>query len=456
MFKGRCKGGGEMGKNEKIMKKFWSQLKKHFFSPQLSLFWFFGGALIVQIIFNFFWITEPLNWFINIALLILYLVMGIILLDTVDTAKRLDLERNQINAMISSISDPAISYTENFEIILVNAAMERFLGLEKKELLGKIIRPELSNDVRYGLLVKLIFPSLAPVVLEKSSDVYPEKIKVKFYQPRELVLEIVMTKVMDEKGKTYGFLRIIHDLTKEELLRKTQSDFITIVAHQLRTPLSGLSWILELLANEEIGSLSPEQEKLVEDGRKAMKESLKTVEDLLNVAQIEEGRFGFQFSTADIEKIIENVLIKFEPVAKRDGIKLIFNRPEFQLKPFVMDPLRIKLVLEILVDNAIKYNVKNGEARVKIDPLDDKPFIVISVEDTGMGVSPEDMARLFTKFFRSQTALKEKTGGIGLGLYLAKNIIEKHGGKIWAKSALQRGSIFSFSLPVDSDYIPSQ
>ena len=438
------------------MFNFFQKLKKHFFSPQLLLFWFFGGALIVQVIFNSFWIIEPLNWFINIALLILYLVMGIILLDTVDTAKRLDLERNQINAMISSISDPAISYTENFEIILVNAAMERFLGLEKKELLGKIIRPELSNDVRYGLLVKLIFPSLAPVVLEKSSDVYPEKIKVKFYQPRELVLEIVMTKVMDEKGKTYGFLRIIHDLTKEELLRKTQSDFITIVAHQLRTPLSGLSWILEILANEEMGSLNPEQEKLVEDGRKAMKESLKTVEDLLNVAQIEEGRFGFQFSTADIEKIIENVLIKFEPVAKRDDIKLIFNRPEFQLKPFVMDPLRIKLVLEILVDNAIKYNVKNGEARIKIDPLGGKPFIVISVEDTGMGVSPEDMARLFTKFFRSQTALKGKTGGIGLGLYLAKNIIEKHGGKIWAKSALQRGSIFSFSLPIDSDYIPSQ
>jgi PAS domain S-box-containing protein len=445
-----------MGKNEKIMKKFWSQLKKHFSSPQLLLFWFFGGALIVQIIFNFFWTIEPLNWFISIALLIFYLVMGIILLNTVDTAERLDLERNQINAMISSISDPAISYTENFEIILVNAAMEKLLGLEKKELLGKIIRPELSNDARYGLLVKLIFPSLAPVVLEKSSDVYPEKIKVKFYQPRELILEIIMTKVMDEKGKTYGFLRIIHDLTKEELLRKTQSDFITIVAHQLRTPLSGLSWILELLGNKEMGSLNPEQEKLIEDGRKAMKESLKTVEDLLNVAQIEEGRFGFQFSTADIEKIIESVLIKFEPVAKKDDIKLIFHRPEFQLKPFVMDPLRIKLVLEILVDNALKYNVKNGEVRIRIDPLGDKPFIVISVEDTGMGVSPEDMARLFTKFFRSQTALKEKTGGIGLGLYLAKNIIEKHGGKIWAKSALQRGSIFSFSLPIDSDYIPSQ
>ncbi|HUS48876.1 MAG TPA: ATP-binding protein [Candidatus Paceibacterota bacterium] len=412
--------------------------------------------MIAQIVFNSLWVIWPLNWFINIALIIFYLAMTVVFIGAVDKISRLDLERNQINAMVSSINDPAISYTENFEIILVNKAMEKFIGISKKELIGKNITPELSNDARFGLLSKIIFPSLAPVVLEKSIDTYPEKIKVKFYQPKELILEIITTKVIDDKGNPYGFLRIIHDLTKEELLRKTQSDFITIVAHQLRTPLSGLSWILEMLAKREVGSLTSEQEKLIDDGRKAMKESLKTVEDLLNVAQIEEGRFGFQFSMADVEKIIENVFIKFEPVAKINDVRLIFQRPEFQLKPFVMDPLRVKLVLEILVDNGLKYNVKNGEVRVNINPMEGKPFILISVEDTGVGISREDLSRLFTKFFRSKAALKGRTSGIGLGLYLAKNIIDRHGGKIWAKSALGRGSIFTFSLPIDSDYIPSQ
>ncbi len=438
------------------MLNFFQKLNKHFSSPQLLPFWFFGGLVIAQIVFNSLWIIWPLNWFINIALIIFYLVMANILLGAVDKVSRLDLERNQINAMVSSINDPAISYTENFEIILVNKAMEKFIGISKKELIGKNITPELSNDARFGLLSKIIFPSLAPVVLEKSIDLYPEKIKVKFYQPKELILEITTTKVIDDKGNTYGFLRIIHDLTKEEVLRKTQSDFITIVAHQLRTPLSGLSWTLEMLADKEIGPLTPEQEKLIDDGRKAMKESLKTVEDLLNAAQIEEGRFGFQFSMTDIEKIIENVLIKFEPVAKINNVKLIFQRPELQLKPFIMDPLRVKLVLEVLIDNGLKYNVKNGEVRVRIDPMEGKPFILISVEDTGVGISREDLSRLFTKFFRSKAALKGQTSGIGLGLYLAKNIIERHGGKIWAKSALGRGSIFTFSLPIDSDYIPSQ
>ena len=438
------------------MLNFFQKLNKHFSSPQLSPFWFFGGLVIAQIVFNSLWIIWPLNWFINIALIIFYLSMTVVFVGAVDKLSRLDLERNQINAMVGSINDPAISYTGNFEIILVNKAMEKFIGISKKELIGKNITPELSNDDRYGLLSKIIFPSLAPVVLEKSINTYPEKIKVKFYKPKELIVEIITTKVMDDKGKTYGFLRIIHDLTKEEMLRKTQSDFITIVAHQLRTPLSGLSWILEMIANKESGPLTLEQEKLIDDGRKAMKESLKTVEDLLNAAQIEEGRFGFQFSTNNIEKIIENVLIKFEPVSKINDVKLIFQRPEFQLEPFVMDPLRVKLVLEILVDNALKYNVKNGEVRIKIDTMEGKPFILISVEDTGVGISREDLSRLFTKFFRSKAALKGQTSGIGLGLYLAKNIIDGHGGKIWVKSALGRGSIFTFSLPIDSDYIPSQ
>ncbi|MDD3098256.1 MAG: ATP-binding protein [Candidatus Pacebacteria bacterium] len=438
------------------MFKFFQKLRKHFFSSQLLVFWFFGGILITQIVFNFFWVDWPLNLIISLGLSAFYSVIGIILLNAVDSAERLNMERNQINAIIGSIDDPAISYGQNFEIVLVNGAMEKFLGLNKKELIGKIITPELSNDPHYGVLTKLIFPSLAPMVLEKTVDTYPEKIKIKFFQPRESILEIVTTKVIDEKGKTYGFLRIIHDLTKEEMLKKTQSDFITIVAHQLRTPMSGLAWILEILANEETGSLTAEQEKLLNDGQKALKESLKTVEDLLNVAQIEEGRFGFQFVISDLEKIIEETLTKFEPVAQKDNIKLIFHRPSFGLKPFVMDPLRIKLVLEILVDNAVKYNVKNGEIRIRIDPMDDKPFILISVEDTGVGISPEDLQRLFTKFFRSQAALKDQTSGIGLGLYLAKNIIERHGGKIWVKSALKRGSLFTFSLPIDPDYIPSQ
>ena len=136
------------------MLDFFQKLNKHFSSSQLLPFWFFGGLVIAQVIFNSLWIIWPLNWFINIALIIFYLVIAAIFIGAVDKVSRLDLERNQINAMVSSINDPAISYTENFEIILVNKAMEKFIGISKKELIGKNITPELSNDVRLGFYLK--------------------------------------------------------------------------------------------------------------------------------------------------------------------------------------------------------------------------------------------------------------------------------------------------------------
>jgi signal transduction histidine kinase len=157
-----------------------------------------------------------------------------------------------------------------------------------------------------------------------------------------------------------------------------------------------------------------------------------------------------------LSKIIEDVFTKFEPSAQKNNVKLIFYRPNFKLESFVMDPMRVKLVLEILVDNAIKYNVKNGEVRVKIASISNKPFVGISVEDTGMGIDSEDISKLFTKFFRAEKIMKEQTSGIGLGLYLAKNIIERHGGKILVQSVAGRGSTFIFTLPLDPAYIPPQ
>ena len=420
------------------MKRFLSKLKENYASTQMLPVWLFGMLLIVQVVFNFLWVASPFNLVLSIVLIVFYLVLGKIFLDFVDSLNRLDLERNQINAFIRSISDSAISYNKHFEIILVNPAMEKLLGLPRQMLEGKVITPESVHDPRYELLTKIIFPSLAPKILSRSIDTYPQKTKVQFFQPRELILGIVTTKVIDESGKTYGFLKIIRDLSQEEALKKSQSDFITIAAHQLRTPLSGLSWSLEMLSGKEVGDLNEQQEKLVQEGKSAVKESLKTVEDLLRVAQIAEGNFGFQFSSVDIKGIIKEVFTKFKPAADKNNIKLIFYPPQFKLDPFTMDPLRIQLVIEILVDNAIKYNVSNGEVRIKLDLLKDKPFLAVSVEDTGQGIDSRDFSRLFTKFFRSDKVIKEQTSGIGLGLYVAKNIVQRHGGEIWAKSTLDR------------------
>jgi signal transduction histidine kinase len=269
-----------------------------------------------------------------------------------------------------------------------------------------------------------------------------------------MVLDIITTKVIDERGKLYGFLKIVHNLTREEELKKTQSDFITVAAHQLRTPLSGLSWLLQTLSDETKDILNSTQKQILDNAQKALEESIKTVEGLLEVVQIEEGKFGFQFIESDLEKIIEEVLTMLEPRAQQNNIKLIFYRPQPPLKPFVFDPVKIKSVIEILVDNAIKYNIPNGEVRIKVTLLTDKPFVCLAVEDTGIGIPKDQFKNLFQKFFRAN--VKKETSGIGLGLYIAKNIVERHGGQIWATSEEGRGSIFYFTLPLEAQYLPPQ
>ena len=143
-------------------------------------------------------------------------------------------------------------------------------------------------------------------------------------------------------------------------------------------------------------------------------------------------------------------------LAQKHNIKLYFNKPKESIPLITVDQEKIGLALQNLITNAIKYNVQNGEVVVGIAKIPDKPFVLISVKDTGIGIPPEDLHRLFNKFFRAGNVLKFEPEGLGLGLYIAKNVVQRHGGKIWAESELNRGSTFYFTLPTDENLIPSK
>ncbi|MFA4990905.1 MAG: ATP-binding protein, partial [Candidatus Paceibacterota bacterium] len=124
------------------------------------------------------------------------------------------------------------------------------------------------------------------------------------------------------------------------------------------------------------------------------------------------------------------------------------------LEPFKFDPMRIKIVIQNLLENALRYNVENGQIIVKVEKK--PPYVEVSVSDTGIGIPKDELPKLFTKFFRASNVLKYETEGTGLGLYITKNIIEAHGGKIWAESIENRGSTFYFTLPIDEKLIPKR
>ena len=195
--------------------RFFSRLKKYFFSFEFLPFLLLGLLIVIQIVFNILlWEEKTFAIVASSILLIFWVASAILALDLIDIASRLDLERKQINAMLRSISDPVVAYTKNFEVILVNPALEKLTGLSRKELTGKVITPELSNDARYGFLAKIIFPSLAPAVVEQELESYPQRVKVKFFEPQELTLEIITTKVVDEKVES-KLNKIIKEVTNQ-------------------------------------------------------------------------------------------------------------------------------------------------------------------------------------------------------------------------------------------------
>ncbi|MCL5004661.1 MAG: HAMP domain-containing histidine kinase, partial [Patescibacteria group bacterium] len=266
-----------------------------------------------------------------------------------------------------------------------------------------------------------------------------------------LEFRVITNRIVDPAGNLLGFVKIIRDRTREVEVLRSKSEFIRVATHQLRTPLTSVHWVLENLMND---SLNEAQKEMVKVGIGASSYMVKIVNDLFDVFQIEEGRFGYNFEKINIIKLVEGIVAKTKEVCANLGLKIYFQKPEEEQIEIFADPQKLSRALVNILDNSVKYNVKNGEIVLILERMADKPYVQISVKDTGIGIMEKDMGKLFTKFFRGENAVKSIPTASGLGLYIAQNIIRRHGGEIRAESELNRGSIFYFTLPTDQRLIP--
>jgi two-component system sensor histidine kinase GlrK len=232
---------------------------------------------------------------------------------------------------------------------------------------------------------------------------------------------------------------------REQLVGKLKTEFISIAAHQLRTPLSSVKWILKMLLEDDFGKLNEKQKEFVAKGYEANDRMVMLVNDLLDASRIEEGRFGFEFKLDNLSKFFKSTVKTFEQQANIRNVKINLSLPE---KPIMMvfDSQRLKMALSNLIDNATRYTNPGGEVNVLVEQGDG--FVRAEVKDTGVGIPEKQKERVFSKFFRADNVIRMQTEGTGLGLYLTKNIIEKHGGNIWFKSEEGKGTSFIFTLPL--------
>lgn len=421
-------------------------------APEMRSFWGALFALLLVLVVDFVLLELYYAIFAAVAILVACYLTFRSIYSSAEKSQQTNQERSQLRSMVTTMDDALVVYDQNFTLMFFNPAAERVFKISAAEFLGTRVEPKLAENPALRRFAQVIFPSLAPSMITRSpAGKYPQVVDLSFDDPY-LELRTFTSPILDDAGNLSGFMKIIRDRTREVSLAKEKSEFVTVTSHQLRTPLTHIVWALESINKEE--SLGAEVKALAENAYAAANQLRTIVEDLLNISRIEEGRFGYQFQKANILEFVENILNSAAANARQLGIKIYFNRPEEAVPELMIDPQKLSMALTNLVDNAIRYNVKNGEVIVGLKKAEKGPYVEISVRDTGIGIPPEEIKKLFVKFFRATNALKFATEGSGLGLYITQNIIRAHGGSMNVESEMGRGSTFSFTLPTDPTLIP--
>ncbi len=257
--------------------------------------------------------------------------------------------------------------------------------------------------------------------------------------------EIISLIVLVLSGVLFIFTYIIN-ISFERLaeVSRLKSEFIRIVSHQLRSPLTNVSWAIDILLSGALGGLMKEQVeyfRILKENNARMRELVK---DLLLVSRLEEGALPIRRERVSLKNIIKDLVSKFLPFARASNVKIKFES-EKDLPEVFVDPHQVEIVIEILLDNAIRYIEKEGLVEIHLGKEEENIFF--KIKDTGIGIPEEDQKYIFQKFFRSKTT-QRGVAGSGLGLFISKSIIDRMKGKIWFESEEGKGTTFYFTLPI--------
>lgn len=357
-----------------------------------------------------------------------------ILEDTDESRKEAVNERNKTMAIIENLTDGILLLNKKNEVEIISPPVVDFFGKEKKEIIGRDIVELLTGEELKNLKELLI-------------DEGKNKIKPAYRQEVSIgsKLDLEATTVfLNDEVEERGVLIIFHNVTRDKLVERMKTEFVSIAAHQLRTPLSAIKWTLRMVLDGDVGEISKEQKELLEKTYISNERMISLINDLLNVSRIEEGRFLYKQGSGKLEEAVKAVIDDSQELLKMRKMNLSVDIPE-NLPRVDIDKEKMELAVQNLLENAVKYTPEGGSIHISLEKHGTE--IVFKIQDTGVGIPESEHERIFTKFFRGDNVIKMETEGSGLGLYTTRNIINAHRGKIWFESKEGKGTIFYFSLP---------
>lgn len=230
-------------------------------------------------------------------------------------------------------------------------------------------------------------------------------------------------------------------------LNSGQSDFIAMITHQLRTPLSGIKWTFNMLLEEEAGPLTVEQRKWLSEAFRSNEEVIQLVDEILTAFRLDSDGLKLYPTEVNLVELFQKVIDHVSHVAKHKNVTIEFKDSGSKLRPVCVDGERISIAFQNIVENAVRYSREGG--KVVVDLIEEEGDVKVSVKDDGIGIKSVDRGNIFKRFFRAQNAFQTHKDGTGLGLFISKSIVEKHNGQIWFETAEGKGTTFYFILPTN-------
>jgi two-component system phosphate regulon sensor histidine kinase PhoR len=336
-------------------------------------------------------------------------------------------EKSKLATILSNIADGVIMTDNEGRLMLANQAAERIFGFEEKRAIGKHLI-ETVRDYEIDRTLK----SCLETAKEQTTQLD--------FGPGRRFLRVIAVPLMAD-GLT-GALLLFQDLTELKSLQTMRRELVGNISHELRTPLAGIKAIVETLQDGAVSNKKVARDFLSSIDTEVDR-MMQMVMELTELSRIESGRGDLELEMVNLNSLIEDVIERFKPQAERKGVALSANL--FIGLPLVQaDKDRIYQVITNLVHNAIKFTPRNGKVNISAELSQNS--VLVKVSDTGIGISKEDLPRIFERFYKTDKARAGE--GAGLGLAIAKHVIQAHGGNIWVESKEDRGSTFFFDLPL--------
>lgn len=353
-------------------------------------------------------------------------------------------ERNKLSVILSGIKDAVIAVDLRRNIVLFNHACESLLDYSEEEAVNKPLQDIIKLYDKEDEIKPEIYCPIGTDTYE--GVVYHENtVRLKGKNGKEAYVNIVAGKIRDSVANNLGCIITFHDLTSEQNLEKMKLDFVSMAAHELRTPLTSIDGYLSLFIDKKAEIIGDDGNMFLNRIQTSTHQLIGIVENLLSVTRMERGAFTISTTPLDWVLLAGEIIQSFSYRAKEKNIALTYKKPDTVIPLLNIDKIRITEVLSNLIDNAIVYTPNNGSVTISIE--DNGNEVITRVKDTGKGIPSTALPNLFTKFFRVSGFLSKESKGTGLGLYISKKIVEMHKGKIWVESEVNKGSVFSFSVP---------